>query len=428
MIMRSFRIGAALLAAMWVPSTGWSQSPASQPPAAAQGATADKPAAPPVDAGWQDGFFIQSNGGDYRLLFGLVAQWDGRFSVDDPLPIINTFTIRKLRPTFTGRVARYFDFKVMPDFGNGTTTLTDAYFDIRFSPKLRVRSGKDKTPVGYELLIGDAFLLFPERSLASSLVPNRDVGVQAQGDLSPKFYYAGGVFNGIGDGSSSTTDLDTNNGKDLAGRIVVQPFRSAVTPPGALNGLGFQIGGSAGTQAGALPSFRTSVGQTYFSYATGTAANGGRTRITPSLFYYYKSFGAFGEYVRSTQKISRTGATQEVTNTAWDLSVSFLLTGEAASSGITRPRLAFDPPTGRWGALQLVTRYAVLDLDDDIFVSGLAAAGASTKAEQFTMGVNWYPASVFKYYLTYERTDFETGASPSRPAEHIILFRAQLGF
>ena len=128
--------------------------------------------------------------------------------------------------------------------------LLDAYFDIRFSPKFRIRSGKDKTPVGYELLIGDAFLLFPERSLASSLVPNRDVGVAAQGDLSPKFYYAAGVFNGIGDGASSSTDVDTNNGKDLAGRIVVQPFRSTQTPSGALNGLGFQIGGSTGKQTG----------------------------------------------------------------------------------------------------------------------------------------------------------------------------------
>jgi phosphate-selective porin OprO/OprP len=347
--------------------------------------------------------------------------------VDDPLPITNTFAMRKVRPTFSGRVARYFDFKFMPDFGNGTTSIQDAYFDIRFSPKLRIRSGKDKAPVGYELLVGDAFLLFPERSLASSLVPNRDVGVAAQGDLSPKFYYAAGVFNGIGDGASSSTDVDTNNGKDLAGRIVVQPFRSTQTPAGALNGLGFQIGGSTGKQTGALPAFRTSVGQTYFSYATGAAADGGRTRITPSVFYYYKALGLFGEYVRSTQDVARAGTSREFTNTAWNVTGSFLLTGEAASSGIMRPRLPFDPSAGNWGALQIVTRYAVLDLDDDIFTAGFAGAGASEKAQQFTVGVNWYPASVFKYYLNYERTEFEAGALPARPTENIILFRVQLG-
>ena len=107
--------------------------------------------AAPFTAGWQDGFVLQSANGDNRLVLGLTAQADGRFSLDDPLPITNTFTIRKARPTLSGRVAKYFDFKVMPDFGNGTAVLLDAYFDVRFSPKFRVRSGKDKTPVGYEL-------------------------------------------------------------------------------------------------------------------------------------------------------------------------------------------------------------------------------------------------------------------------------------
>jgi hypothetical protein len=77
------------------------------------------PQAPPI-AGFQDGFFIQTSNGDNRLLFGLVAQTDARFSIGDTLGATNTLALRKLRPTLSGRVGRYFDFKVMPDFGNGT--------------------------------------------------------------------------------------------------------------------------------------------------------------------------------------------------------------------------------------------------------------------------------------------------------------------
>ena len=106
--------------------------------------TADAQTAP-ATTGFQDGFFIQSPDGDHRLVFGFVGQLDGRFSVDDPLPITNTFVLRKARPTFTGRVARFFEFKVMPDFGNGTTLLWDAYVEVRFSPAFRLRTGKDKT-------------------------------------------------------------------------------------------------------------------------------------------------------------------------------------------------------------------------------------------------------------------------------------------
>jgi phosphate-selective porin OprO/OprP len=400
-------------------------TPAQTPAPAAQ---APAPAAPQPVAGFQDGFFVQTANGDNRLLFGVVAQFDGRFSVDDPLPITNTFAMRKLRPTFSGRVAKYFDFKIMPDFGNGTTTLTDAYFDIRFSPKFRVRTGKDKTPVGYELLMGDAFLLFPERALASSLVPNRDVGVAVQGDLNLKVYYAGGVFNGVPDGASSTTDADTNHGKDLAGRIVVQPFRT--TGAGAtrpLNGLGFQVGGSVGKQTGTLPTFRTSIGQTYFTYAAGVIADGTRTRVSPAVFYYYKALGAFGEYMRSRQRIARTTVSDDAVNHGWEVTGSYVLTGETSSDRGVRPRSPFDPQAGHWGALQAIARYTEIEFDGDIFALGLAAAGSAEKARSYTLGVNWYPATVFKYYLTYEHTEFEEGIAPPRADENAILFRVQLG-
>src|SRR4029450_3744796 len=103
---------------------------------------------------------------------------------------IDTFAMRKVRPMISGRIAKYFDFRLQPDFGNGVAVIQDAYFDVRFSPRWRVRAGKDKTPIGYELLVGDPFLMFPERTLASNLVPNRDIGVQIIGDPTPKLSYS----------------------------------------------------------------------------------------------------------------------------------------------------------------------------------------------------------------------------------------------
>ena len=379
--------------------------------------------------GAADAFAIESQNGDYRLVLGMVAQADGRFSLDDPKPMVNTFTVRKIRPTFTGRITKWFDFKVMPDFGNGTTVVQDAYFDIRFSPAFRVRTGKDKTPIGYELLQGDAFLLFPERALASSLVPNRDIGIQAQGDVAGgKLFYAAGVFNGVPDGTSSTTELDTNNAKDLAGRVLVQPFKSAKAPAGALNGLGFQVGGSGGRQIGALPSFKTSVGQTYFSYNGAAAASGVRKRVSPAVFYYFKSFGAFGEYMRSAQPVVKGGVQTGVTNQAWEVTVSILLTGEGASYAGVRPKDNFDPAKGHWGALQLLGRYTTLRVDRAAFTAGLAAANASREARSFTIAANWYPTAYIKYYATFERTVFDGSPRGARPAENVILVRAQLGF
>jgi phosphate-selective porin OprO/OprP len=307
--------------------------------------------------------------------------------------------------------------------------LEDAYFDIRFSPKFRVRSGKDKTPIGYELMVGDAYVLFPERSLVSSLVPNRDIGIQVQGDLAAqRVSYAAGVFNGVPDGSNSLTELDPNSSKDLVGRIVVSPFRSTQSPDRAIHNLGFQVGGSTGHELGALPAFRTSAQQTYFSYASGAAASGNRTRVSPAVFYYYKEFGGYAEYARSAQQITRGGRQTDVANHAWEATASYLLTGEAASEGIVRPRSDFDPATGHWGALQLIARYATLTVDPDAFTAGLAAAGASQQAKSFAIGANWYPNAYIKLYGTFERTMFDGQASGGRPAENVIVFRTQLGF
>ncbi|MDO8795550.1 MAG: porin, partial [Vicinamibacterales bacterium] len=331
--------------------------------------------------------------------------------------------------TFSGRIARYFDFKFMPDFGNGAVSVQDAYFDIRFSPKFRVRAGKDKVPIGHELLVGDAYVLFPERALSSGLVPNRDIGFQVQGDVAGnKVFYAGGVFNGIPDGTSSTTELDTNGSKDLAGRIVVNPFRNAQKPNRPANGLGFQVGGSTGRQVGALPQFRTSVQQTYFSYATGAAASGVRNRVTPAVFYYYKGFGGFSEYMRSSQQVTRNAVQTEVTNQAWNVTATYLVTGESGSAGIIRPRNNFDPANGHWGALQILGRYMALTVDQSAFDAGLAAAGASREAKAVTLGVNWYPNPYLKYYFSFERTVFDGDPTGPRHAENAILVRNQIGF
>jgi phosphate-selective porin len=76
----------------------------------------------------------------------------------------------------------------------------------------------------------------------------------------------------------------------------------------------------------------------------------------------------------------------------------------------------------------LLGRYSELHLDSVAFADGLAVAGASRSAKQFTVGVNWYPTSFVKWYATVERVVFGGQADGVRPAEHIILFRGQLAF
>ncbi len=392
-------------------------------PAAAQSAR-------PLAIDWRDGLVAQSESGDYRFQAGTILQTDGRFAIADPSSgPTDTFTIRKARAVFSGRLARAFEFKFMPDFANGSTMLFDAYMDVRFSNAFRVRAGKDKTPVGYELLQGDPYLFFPERMLVSSLVPNRDIGFQAQGDLrGGALSYSAGLFNGVPDGTSSSNDLDTNRSKDVAGRVVVQPFKTAPAPARTLAGLGFALGGSMGRDTAPLPSFKTSGLRTWFSYDRSATATGRHTRMTPSVFYYRRGFGAFAEYARSAQRVQRATRERVIANQAWGMTGSYVLTGEAASDRGVRPSRPFDPAEGHWGALQLVARYSMLTVDPQLFDAGFAAAGAHREARAFTVGFNWYPTSFVKYYAIYERTTFDPQVAAAGAPENLMLFRVQLAF
>ncbi|HYU33428.1 MAG TPA: porin, partial [Thermoanaerobaculia bacterium] len=172
----------------------------------------------------RDGFSLKSADGAYQLKIRGYVQLDGRFfQGDDERPATDTFILRRVRPIFEGTVFKIFDFRVMPDFGAGTTVLQDAYLDARFSPKLKVRTGKFKPPVGLERLQSGQDLLFVERALPTNLVPNRDLGIQLFGDLAGgNVSWAAGVFNGVPDGGNG--DLDTNDGKDYAARLFFQPF------------------------------------------------------------------------------------------------------------------------------------------------------------------------------------------------------------
>src|SRR5208283_5389417 len=111
-----------------------------------------------------------------------------------------------------GTVFRDFDFLFVPEFGGGTPgsasaattpSIYDAYVNYRYSPAFQIQAGKFKSPVGLEHLQADVNTSFNERSLATDLVPNRDVGVELHGEaFGGVVSYGAGIFNGAPDYSS----------------------------------------------------------------------------------------------------------------------------------------------------------------------------------------------------------------------------------
>lgn len=383
-----------------------------------------------VTAG-RDGFSISAPDKSYRLKVGGYVQADGKTFYDDSAHLLtNGFSVRRARLNIDGTVGKYVDYRLAPEFGNGSVQLYDAYADLKYQPYAVLRGGKFKSPLGLELLQTDTDGTFIERALPSDLLPNRDTGFQVYGDVSGRLTYAVAVVNGAADGAN--IDNDVNDGKDVVARVFATPF--AKDGPAVLRDLGIGIATSSGRQNGAvLPSLKSTAGQTaFFSYASSASAAGRRLRYTPQLYYYNGPFGLLAEYVESTQAITGSGKQANISNHAWQVAGSWVLTGERKSYKGVSPNKGLEGGKNGTGigAWEVAARYTGLDVDPTAFALKFADSTKSAKAARaWAVGLNWYPIRNARLSFDFEQTHFQGGAAQgNRPTEKALLNRLQVTF
>lgn len=387
---------------------------------------------PVITASAKDGFQIKAPDNSYALKLSGYVQADARLfggNKKDSVSPISTFTTRTVRLAVGGTVANVFDYFLSPEFAGTSVNLPDAYIDWRVDPAFKIRAGKFKAPFGYERLQSTPVTTFAEPSLVENLAPNRDSGVQFFGDLFKNTVsYAIAFSNGVTDGGTSITD--TNNDKELGGRLFAQPFKNSDIL--ALRGLGFGGAASYGHREDTtLPGYKTA-GQTTFFTLAGTTFDGPQFRYAPQLSYYYNSLGVYGEYIASQAKLTKTTRRQDIRNDGWVAAASYLLTGEDASYKGVIPLHPFSLKDGGWGAFEVTGRYSELDIDNDIFASTLTTnvlASSPTAARAWTAGLNWYLSANSKLVFNWEQTTFKGGAiNANRTPENLYLTRLQLNF
>ncbi len=395
------------------------------------------------------GFGIKSADGQFEYRLRGLMHFDYR-SFDGSAPassVYDGFLARRIRPTFEGTVFGKYGFRFTPEFaesgdGSGISGITqnktrviDAYLETRFDPAYSIRFGKFKPFVGLERLQSGSDIKFIERSYVSNnILPNRDLGISLYGDvLDKKLNYAVGYFNGVRDGGENFTTQDENNAKDFAARVFTTPFAGTDS---ALAGLGFGIAGTWGqdSNSNALGSYKTA-GQAYnfFSY-TGTTSNGKRNRIAPQAYYYKGPLGILAEYAAVRQDVIRTSnsATASLTNSAWQIAGSYLLTGEDASFKGVKPYSPFKSGAdGGWGAFELLARYQENHIDRDAAGFANTTNGYALGAKTFGIGMNWYLNEASRFSFNLERTKFSdvtTGSILRGDSENFAVARYQLSF
>jgi phosphate-selective porin OprO/OprP len=363
-------------------------------------------------------FEITSADGAHSLRLRGLVQADARFFFDDANAGRDGFDLRRARLIFEGKFADIFQYTIQPEFG-GTVQILDANINAAIAPGFQIRAGRFKMPIGLEQLQSDPVAFFNERSIATNLTPNRDVGVQIHGDVfDSRLNYAIGVFNGVLDGGNSPTTSANPEG-DFAAvtRLFATPW--ANDKESSLKGLGFGISAGTGNYGAGntLNAYRTDGRQTFFAYRATTATDGTATTISPQAYYYNGPLGILAEYVSSSTELTNGVDTSDVTNTGFNLSVGYVLTGEDSSYRGVTPNVSFNPSAGTWGAFEVVARVAHVDIDDDVFVGGATSLASPTtnasEATSYGLGLNWYLSKAVRANFDVFQSKFKfEGARP----------------
>jgi phosphate-selective porin OprO/OprP len=364
---------------------------------------------PEIKVSLRDGLHFKSADGNFDIIIGGYVGIHYRVTADRPnedpsAPAAalrsspDTWYVRQARPEISGFIYQDFDFRVQLDFPTGPAaidgTLQDCYAGWRYFPEFSLRVGQFKEPFGQEQTTPDRFLDFDERSEGDRFTPQRDLGAEVFGTIGSGFLtYEIGWFNGQG-----RAVVDTNKGKEEAGRIRFQPF--AASDEGFLfKHLRLGVAGTlSSNQKSPITAFNSNSAYLNIAYlvtaapAT-TTLDGERTRRGAEFTWNYGPWGARGEVWRRTDTVDTAALDhQKVETNAWSAGATWLVTGDPKPvEGRVIPLHPFDPRIGDWGAFELAARVDRVTLSNNIFA--LAGAPSALNADSVTgysAGVNWY--------------------------------------
>ena len=266
----------------------------------------------------------------------------------------------------------------------GENPWRDVYANYQQFDSVQVQGGKFKLPFSLDENTSPTNLDFVYRSLAARvLAPGRDRGVMVHGRLLDRIVrYELGVFDRDGHNARSRNLERVSGDRTLAGRLLVQPFRSSKSVASDLQA-GFAFTSSDVPQG--LRSLRglTTFEETFFD--PDLWVQGQRQRSGFELRWRPGPFSVKSEYIRMTTE--RRGQSVEDTDlspllaTGWYISGTWAVTGEKKADGLNKPRRPF--MRGGFGAVEVAVR-----LEELTFSSAATDGIPSTSTRADVVGVS----------------------------------------
>jgi phosphate-selective porin OprO and OprP len=418
-----------------------------------------QPAAPPkkdtpLTAGWNgEHFFIQSPDGQFSISPYGYVNTDYRAYKGGGAPS-DTFLLRQARFGFQGSYGSHFDFALLSDAATTSgSVVRDVYLNVRWRPELQFQAGQFKAPFAQETGIGDTSLDFVERGFQSMLYPSaasayRSPGVALHGDISGGILqYWVGAFNGKGYALANTT-----NEPEIIGRLRFYPWRKSNSAWFKQLAFGGSVDHARSRGLSGDQSFSGALPNGAYTFFPQFAINGPIERYNGEFTYIKSRLALRGEYDQLNQFRQSVGSEQSgglgflslpgITAKAWDLSTTYLLTGEKRPENgtprVKHPLFGPDTPGGQGrglGAWELAFRFTGVQAKEpsasftNYYTPGYVPPFDDHTFE-YTVGLNWYPNYWVKYMVNVGIDQLKdpsvTGAEPQN--YFVVLQRLQFRF
>jgi len=365
---------------------------------------------------------------------------------------------RFLRLQLYGDLYDNIDYRLEIDLAQNLTVLSstephtsfqDVWTAFHQLPAIgNFRVGYFKEPFSLEELPGEEYLLFMERSLVNSLVPQRRVGIMAYNDIADNknaTWFAGSFREGFT--NASTLEYSNEGDYGVTGRLVLLPYYDESTQGRYLVHLGAAYE-YTGANTSSIVSSADS--KTFKAVPEANLETAFATAVIPC-----GSFQLFGleaavidgpwlvqsEYV-STLVDPLVG--KEIYMPSAYLETTYLLTGENHNydldgkfiKGVTpfEPFFRVREQDGKicqgWGAWEIGARVSYIDLNNHLMGTPGNSSDTGGKMVDYTAGLTWYMTSncSFKFNYIHSDLDLATGANKGKSFADIIGTRFETHF
>lgn len=346
---------------------------------------------------WDHGILIhKTSNGDFWTRFDTRGYLNGAYFFEDGDHLSNGTHVRKARFALKTQLWKYWYAEWDINVAKGAVEIKDMFIAFFGMDNSHIKLGHFKMPLGLEELTTSRYLTFIERAYPMlAFEPDRHMGLEYS-RWGYHWNLRAAIYGQTMDNVKNKNRDETGSG--AAARLVFAPIRNSnmilhtglamvyQKPDDGSDAMEFQS--EAETKIGDAEILSTgTIFDIHHSLKTGFEG-----------VLVYRNFSLQGEYVRTD--LSRMNGAKDAMLDGSYAFISWLLTGES------RPWIEEQgefgqiiPKSNKIGAWEVALRYSHLNLSDD------NAGITGGKANNYTLGLNWYANPNIRFLLNYTYVD-----------------------